>query len=274
MKLLKRILAVMVMVLSVLLIILLVGGIVGNWIANKTLTNASVRVLSGVDTVLGRTEQALTRLDTGVGDARDRVHAFDEKIATAGENFAENPVIMTALSEQLDLGIGPALEKIREAVQSIRETVLAVQHTIETLNSMPFISIGTSVADEGKLQALSDSVTDLTEGIQEIRDGIRVAKAGAATEVVSALGAGTSRLDAGLENIETTVSGYGDQVSDLRTQVSDLKSAITLWLDVASVVITLALLWSIFAQGVTFVFGLSLFTGENLFARWIGDPAQ
>jgi uncharacterized phage infection (PIP) family protein YhgE len=274
MKLLKRILAVIMMVLSVLVIIVLAAGIVENWIANKTLTNASVRVLSGVDTVLGRTEQALTRLDTGVGDARDRVHAFDEKIATAGENFAENPVIMTALSEQLDLGIGPALEKIREAVQSIRETVLAVQHTIETLNSMPFISIGTSVADEGKLQALSDSVTDLTEGIQEIRDGIRVAKAGAATEVVSALGAGTSRLDAGLENIETTVSGYGDQVSDLRTQVSDLKSAITLWLDVASVVITLALLWSIFAQGVTFVFGLSLFTGENLFARWIGDPAQ
>jgi hypothetical protein len=25
---------------------------------------------------------------------------------------------------------------------------------------------------------------------------------------------------------------------------------------------------------VTFVYGLSLFKGENLFARWIGDPAQ
>jgi uncharacterized phage infection (PIP) family protein YhgE len=274
MKLLKRILAVIMMVLSVLVIIVLAAGIVENWIANKALTNASVQVLSGVDTVLGRTEQALTNLDTEVGSARDRVHAFDEEVATAGENFAGNPVIMTALSERLDLGIGPAIEKVREAVQSIRETVSAVQHTIETLNAMPFISIGGSVADEGKLQALSDSVTDLTEGIQEIRDGIREAKAGAATEVVSALGAGTSRLDAGLEDVETTVSGYGDQVSTLRTQVSDLKSAITLWLDVASVVITLALLWSIFAHGVTFVFGLSLFTGENLFARWIGSPAQ
>ena len=62
MKLLKRILAVIMMVLSVLVIIVLAAGIVENWIANKTLTNASVRVLSGVDTVLGRTEQALTRL--------------------------------------------------------------------------------------------------------------------------------------------------------------------------------------------------------------------
>jgi hypothetical protein len=274
MNLVKRILAVMVMVLSVLLIILLLGGIVGNWIANKTLTDAIVQVLTGVDTVLGRTEQALTRLDTAVGNTRDRVAAFDENVATAGDNFVENPVILTALAERLDLGIGPAVAEVREAVQSIRETVMAVQHTIQALNSMPFISIGGSVADEGKLQALSDSVTDLTEGIREIRDGIREAKAEAATEVVSALGAGTSRLNARLTDIETTVSGYGDQVSTLRTNVSEFKSALTFWLDVASVVITLLLLWLIFAHVVTFVFGLSLFKGENLFARWLGNPAQ
>ena len=274
MTLIKRILAVTVMVLSVVMIILWVVGMVGNWMANKALTDATVQVLSGIDTVLGRTEQALTRLDTVVGDARDRVAAFDQEVANAGENFVENPVILTALSERLDLGIGPALEEVREAVQSIRETVIAVQNTIQALNSMPFISIGGSVADEGQLQALSDSVTDLTEGIQEIRDGIREAKAGAATEVVSALGTGTSRLDAGLEDIDTTVSGYGTQVSTLRTQVSELKSALTLWLDLASVVITLVLLWLIFAHVVTFVFGLSLFKGENLFARWVGSPAQ
>jgi len=274
MNLVKRILAVMVMVLSVLLIILLVGGIVGNWIANKTLTDGIVQVLTGVDTVLGRTEQALTRLDTAVGNTRDRVAAFDENVATAGENFVENPVILTALAERLDLGIGPAVAEVREAVQSIRETAMAVQNTIQALNSMPFISIGGSVADESKLQALSDSVTDLTEGIREIRDGIREAKAEAATEVVSTLGAGTSRLNARLTDIETTVSGYGDQVSTLRTNVSEFKSALTFWLDVASVVITLLLLWLIFAHVVTFVFGLSLFKGENLFARWLGNPAQ
>jgi hypothetical protein len=151
---------------------------------------------------------------------------------------------------------------------------MAAQNAIEALNALPFISIGGSVAEESRLQRLSDGVTNLTEGIQEIRSSVREAKAGAATAVAWALGRGTSRLDAGLESIETTVSGYGAQVSALRTQVSELKSAITLWLDVASVVITLALLWLIFAHVVTFVYGLSLFKGENLFARWVGSPAQ
>jgi X-X-X-Leu-X-X-Gly heptad repeat protein len=274
MKILKRVLAVMMMALSVLLIVVWVAGIVGNWMANKTLTDATVKVLTGADTILGRTEQALTRLDTAVGNARDRVAAFDDEVATAGENFVENPVILTALAERLDLGIGPAVDEVRGTVGTIRETALAAQNTVQTLNALPFISIGGSVTEESKLQRLSDGVTNLTEGVQEIRDGVREAKAGAATAVAWVLGRGTSRLDAGLENIETTVTGYGDQVSALRTQVSDLKSAITLWLDVASVVITLALLWLIFAHVVTFVYGLSLFKGENLFARWVGSPAE
>lgn len=274
MKLLKRVLAVIMMVLSVLLILVMAAGIVGNWIANKTLTDATVQVLTGVDTVLGRTEQALTRLDTAVGNARDRLDAFDQEVATAGENFVENPVILMALAERLDLGIGPAVDQVRGTVQTIRETALAAQNAVQALNALPFISIGGSVAEESKLQRLSDGVTNLTEGVQEIRGGVREAKAGASTAVAWVLGRGVSRLDAGLENIEQTVSGYGTQVSALRVQVSELKSAITLWLDVASVLITLLLLWLIFAHLVTFVYGLSLFKGENLFARWLGSPAQ
>jgi hypothetical protein len=70
------------------------------------------------------------------------------------------------------------------------------------------------------------------------------------------------------------VSGYGAEVDALRTRVAQLKSAVTLWLDMASAVITLALLWLIFVHVVTFVFGLSLFTGKDLFSRWMGKPAQ
>jgi X-X-X-Leu-X-X-Gly heptad repeat protein len=274
MKLLKRVLAVAVMVLSVLMVVLFLAGIVVNWVANKAVTDATVQVLTGVDTILGRTEQALTRLDTAVGNARDRVDAFDENVATAGENFAENPVILAAIAERLDLGIGPAVEEVGGTVQTIRETALAAQNAVQALNALPFISIGGSVAEEGRLQRLSDGVTSLTEGVQEMRSGVREAKAGASTAVALVLGRGTARLDAGLESIETTLSGYGDQVSALRTRVSELKSAVTFWLDVASVVISLALLWLIFAHVVTFVFGLSLFKGKNLFARWMGTPAQ
>ena len=105
---------------------------------------------------------------------------------------------------------------------------------------------------------------------REIRDGIRAARAEAITSVVTTLGQGTTRLDAGLDTIQTTVSGAGDRVSALRREVAEVESTLTFWLDAASVVIALALLWLIFAQAITFVFGLSVYKGENLFAQWIG----
>ena len=274
MRILKRVLAVVIMVVSVLLIALFVAGIVGNWMANKAVTDATVQVLGGADRVLGRTEQALTRLDTAVGNARARVDAFDESVAAAGENFAENPVILTALSERLDLGVGPAVDEVRGTVQTIRETALAAQNTVQTLNTLPFVSIGSSVGEESRLQRLSEGVTSLTEGVQELRGGVREAKAGASTAVAWAIGRATSRLDAGLANIETTVAGYGAEVSALRTQVSELQSALTFWLDVVSVVITLLLLWLIFAHVVTFVYGLSLLREKDVQADPVGEPAQ
>ena len=88
MKVLKRVLVVVVMAMCTLMVLLLLAGIVVNWVANKAVTDATIQVLTGVDTGLGRAEQALTRLDRAVGNARDRVAAFDENVATAGENFS------------------------------------------------------------------------------------------------------------------------------------------------------------------------------------------
>jgi hypothetical protein len=45
-------------------------------------------------------------------------------------------------------------------------------------------------------------------------------------------------------------------------------------LDVASVVITLLLLWLIFAHGVTFAYGLSLLRKKDVPADPVGEPAQ
>jgi uncharacterized phage infection (PIP) family protein YhgE len=265
----QRILAVTGMVLSVLLIILLVVGIVGTWTLNRTLTDSAVRVLTGFDAVLGNTQSALSELDTAVGGARQRLDAFDETVATAAANL-EDPILLAAIGDRLDLGIAPAVEEVRSTVQSIRETVLVAQNTMQTLNTLPFVSIGSSVADDGTLQSLAGSVTSLVEGVREIRDGVRAARDGAITGVVTRLGQGTSRMDAELASIETAVSGADARASTLRAQVSDLKSALTFWLDAMSLLVTLAMIWLIFSQVVTFVLGLSAYKGENLFARWLG----
>ncbi len=221
MKLWKRILALAIMALSVIVAILCIVGIVGAWLINDSVTSDVVRVITGVEGALGVADDGLARIGTRVGTARGRVADFEETVQAAGETVAEAPVLLRALSEKLDLGIVPAIEELRETVQSIRETIIGVQNTIETINALPFVSIGNRGADRERLQQLSEGITALNEGVQETRNGIREARAQAAAQVTSAIGRGTSRLDGGLATIETAATGYGTQVSELRMAVSD-----------------------------------------------------
>jgi archaellum component FlaC len=270
----KRILAILIMALSVILTILSIVGIVGNWIANDSITDDIVQVLTGVENALGLADDALGRVDTRVGAARDRIATFEEAVQTAGENFTEDPVVLTALSEKLDLGIAPAVNDLRETVQSVREKVVGIQNAAQAINALPFVSIGEKVSAGDRLQRLSEGVATLTEGVEETRNGIREAKQRIATRAAFAIGKGTSKLDGGLATIETAVTDYGTQVSELRTEISALKASVTFWLDVTSVTVTLILLWLVFSQVVVFILGLSIYRNENLFARWIGGSME
>jgi X-X-X-Leu-X-X-Gly heptad repeat protein len=269
MKLWKRILGVTMMALSVVLAILCIGAIAGSWVLNNSVTNQVVQVLTGVESGLGVADEALSRIGTRVGTARDRVADLEATVETAGQNVAENPILLTALSERVDLGIAPAINDLRESVQLIRETAIGIQNAIEALNALPFVSLGARASQQESLQQLSQGVTALTEGVQEIRTGVREARAQAADQVVSTISRGTSRLDAGLETIETAAADYGAQISGLRTATLELKASLTFWLDAVSVIATLALLWLIFSQAAVFLLGLSIYRNENLFARWI-----
>jgi hypothetical protein len=270
----KRILAAILMALAVLFAAVCVGGIFGTWRVSNSLTDGIVGVLSRIDTALETTDNGLDTLNTRVGNSRDEVDAFEEAVLSAAEEFVDNPVILTTLSEKLDLGLGPAILKARDAVESVRETLIGIQNAIEAINALPFVSLDENLSEDGPLAKLSEGIDAMTEGVEELRTGVREAKAEAAVQVVIRVGRAASRFDEGLWNIETTVTDLRGRVSELRSGVSRLKSRLVSLLDVAAVVITLILLWIFFSQVVLFLLGLSIFRGEDLLARWFRIVAQ
>jgi len=273
MRLVKRFLGVVLMLISLLMGLLSIGGIVGTWSLSNSLTRGAVKVLSGADLILGTTEDALNRLESRVGTARDEVASFEEAVVSSAEEFVDNPVVLTALSERMDLGVGPAVSDLRDTVQSIRETLIGVQQTVEAINSLPFVSLGQNLPGGEKLEDLSAGITALNDGVQEMRNSVREAKAEAAAEVVLRVGKATARVDAGLARIETAATGMSAQVAGARSEVSAFQVLVTRWLDIGAVALTVLFLWFLFAHVVTFVLGLSLLRNKNLFASWVGAPA-
>lgn len=269
----RRILGIVLMVLTVLLLLLSIGGIAGTWWLNSTLSNGIVRILTSVDNTLEMTDGNLDQLETRLTDARERIDAFEESVATAGQNLAENPVILTTLSERLDVQLEPAITRVRETVQSLRETVVSIQNAIDALNAIPFVSIDEKLTVRSRLQSLTDGLDELNAGVAALRETFRQAREEAASQLVAVVDQVTGQLDGGLATINGTVAEYRSQVNTLRTEAATLRTNLIRWLDVISVVLTIVLLWMFFSQVVVFTLGLSIYRQRNLFARWTGDAA-
>jgi chromosome segregation ATPase len=269
----RRIIGIVLAVLSVLLLLFSVTGIVGTWWLNSRLANGVVQVLTTVEDVLANADDSLNQLETRVTDARGQITSFQESVAAATQGLAENPVVLTAVSERLDVQLEPAVTRVRETVQSLRETVVAIENAIDAINAIPFVSIDQKLTVRSRLQTLTDGLDELTEGVAALRDTVRQARAEAAAQLEATVGELTGKLDNGLTTINGTIVEYRSQVDTLRTNAATLRANLTRWLDVISVVLTIILLWLIFSQVVVFMLGLSIYRQKNLFARWTGDGA-
>jgi chromosome segregation ATPase len=269
----RRIIGIVLAVLSVLLLLFSVTGIVGTWWLNSRLANGVVQVLTTVEDVLANADDSLNQLETRVTDARGQITSFQESVAAATQGLAENPVVLTAVSERLDVQLEPAVTRVRETVQSLRETVVAIENAIDAINAIPFVSIDQKLTVRSRLQTLTDGLDELTEGVAALRDTVRQARAEAAAQLEATVGELTGKLDNGLTTINGTIVEYRSQVDTLRTNAATLRANLTRWLDVISVVLTIILLWLIFSQVVVFMLGLSIYRQRNLFARWTGDGA-
>jgi len=64
------------------------------------------------------------------------------------------------------------------------------------------------------------------------------------------------------------VTEYETMVTDHRTQLVNLQTNIPKWIDQASIILTVGLLWLAFSQVGLFILAWSFYKGEDLLDRW------
>lgn len=127
----KRILAWILIVISVLGILVCALGIAGSWMINDSLTQSVLGLISRADTALSRVENTLTLADAQLKDASSAVATVQEATAKLGDRIEKNSPLLDRLSQILQDRLGPTVNKIREAFIQIEERVQAVNNAIK-----------------------------------------------------------------------------------------------------------------------------------------------
>jgi hypothetical protein len=262
----RRIVAAIVIALSVLMLALSVVGIVGTWVARARLSSSILGVLTAVETRLDTVDQGLDRADAVLTEARDEVAAVQESVEALGADVEQNKPVVTVISNTMGAELAPLVNTTREVVRTAREAVVAVNSTVEALNAMPFVSV--PAPELAVLNKLSDDLAALEATVQETRVAIDRRRSELVRGTVSVVIAPIAKIDRGLEGAQATVGQYVRQVAEVQARVAAAKSAISSGLTMTAVVITLVLLWAALSQVGLLVHGLYFFSNRDLLARW------
>lgn len=265
MQTLKRILAAVVIVISVLLLVLSLAGIVGTWILRAQLAEDLVRVATAAETQAAAVRQGLDRLDTALSRARDEVAGVEQDVQAFGTDVEENKPLLASISGVLGAQLSPLVDSAREIMAGVREAVAAVNSAIEAINALPFVSVPTP--ELVGVKKLAQDVEAFRTQVQELRAAVDQRRIEIIQGATSLITTPASQIHSTLDEMQTSVSGYSRQLGAIEERLSVFKSSIGGRLTRAAVVLTLLLLWFAFSQAGLVVLGWRFFSGKDLLAR-------
>ena len=241
---LKRILAWILIVISVLGIFVCSLGIAGSWMINDSLTQTALGLISRAETALTRIEDTLTLADAQLKDASSAVATVQEAASKLGDRIEKNSPVLDRISQILQDQLGPTVTKIRDAFLQIEERVQAVNNTIEALNALPGVQLTTL---DLQLEGPRERVGLVVDAVQQLQQNIADFRAG----IVQSMEPFRERLDriAGfLTRLEEEVNTYLTRVDNLQAALATATVNIPALIDRVTLILSIVFLWIILAQ--------------------------
>lgn len=270
----KRILAVALAVLAVVGVLLMIGAIVGTWIINGQVSDLTVTQLDRVDMGIDRIVLVINQVDDQLDDINDIVKAIETAALSLGGVLEENSIVVNLIEELLGVELGSRAERAREAVGSIQSAADGIDNTLQTIDSLPFVSL---LDNRPNLEVFGD-VADGLEGFQTDAAEAREVVGERRTEIiqggVSIVTERTSKLSGGIDNVQGLMGDVSSQLATLRVRIQETRDSFSRTLDLLTLLINLILLLTVLAFLSLFALSVSLFRRpEQSFrelVRWSG----
>jgi len=253
----RKIFSWILIILSALFLLLSAAGIGAAWVFNEPLTRDALARLNELDAELqlgqGTLKQAQLELERSLRILDTSEQALNQFTANDPEAFFEN--VQTTLDDELV----PELQTARERLIAARDTLEGMRGLLAALKYIPFIQI--PIPDQ-TLTDLIDSADALEAKIGDVGDLAEQASM-LLNDASLLLGGDFNETRESLEGFLAAVKEYEEKMTGWRDQVADAKEALPIWIDRASVILTIFLLWIGLSQFSLFLHGRVLLRGEN-----------
>ena len=232
-------------------------GVILSWAYNTPLTEEALTRLHDIDVEL---ETAEITLKNSKVELERTLRIVDQTEAALGQFTQNDPEgFFKDVQTTLDDELLPELETARERLISARDTLEDIRVTLFGLNLVPFLQI--NIPDK-ILTDLIDSADALEAEIGGVSELAKKASV-LLDDAAYLLGGDFSETRDSLEFFLNEIDIYQEKVTGWREQVAMVTEGLPVWLDLASFLLTVFLLWFGFSQLGLILHGLNLWRGND-----------
>lgn len=257
----RKFFAALLVVLSAIFLVLSIMGIGAIWYYNEPATREVTRQLGQIDVELAQAEATLASSEKELERALRIVNSAQtamEKLAEQSEG-AEN--LLDHIQSTLDDRLLPELKTARSRLQNARVTLERLQSVLTGVTS--FVPGIDAIVPSKTLTDLISSTQSLDKEINSV-ELLAMQASLFVSDSSFLLGGDLTQTRDSLQGFLSSIQEYEKKVVSWREQEKMLLEGAPKWIDQASIILTVYLLWFGLSQFILLLYGLSLQRG--------GDP--
>ena len=256
----RKILAGILIAFSAIFLVLSVVGIGAIWFYKGTLTREVTSRLTEIDAQLAQAQATLQSSEKELQRALRIVDAAQAALEKMAQQTGSAKSLFDSIQSTIDDKLLPDLKTTRERIDSARTTLESLQSVLKSVSGfIPGVD----------LNAPTKTLTDLIASTHSLDTEISNVEALAtqASTFVSdtsfLLGGDLTETRTSLQNFIAYTQEYQKKVAGWRDQDKDLLDKAPRWIDQASIILTIFLLWFGLSQFGLLLHGLSIQRGED-----------
>ena len=237
--LLKRIFAVIVILIATIAFLANAAGLVGVWVLRQPARDTVTTLSTLLNDKLGKVDDTLARVNSRAGEAREALVRINNAANQVGDRLENNSPLLTKLADAARDDLAPKVGELRAQAAMLHDTAISVNAALETLNDLQLVTVPTFSEE---LSAVSGRIDAIQEDVQELRAGVEQARTSASASLIAAVTAKTDKIDKVIAQVQFTAAKYQEIVTQKRQQVADRTSTLVSMINLVAVSLTVLFL--------------------------------
>jgi hypothetical protein len=241
MKACKRILAGLVLLLSVAGLLASLAAGIGIWVVKERVTVKATRVFERVEAALSLADESLGHVKASLARAAERLESVKEEQRKIAQDPRRGTTMRRLMARTVQQQITPELGDAHEKFHAVAEAAVVANAVLEDLGNFPLLS--NSGVDVDRLAEINHRLSQVESSAWELTRLL------GESEVASdAADAELSRIEQVLQTLQGLIADCAARVAEVKRQTEELKSKFFAWITPVTIIISLVFFWIAFSQ--------------------------